>query len=883
MPTGAIEISRIRSALADRYQIEHVLGEGGMATVYQAEDLKHRRKVAVKVMRPELAETLGAERFLREVEIAAKLSHPHILPVYDSGAADGVLYYVMPVVEGESLPARLAREKQLPVEEALRLAREVAEALAYAHERGFVHRDIKPANILISAGHALVADFGIARVMSSDGKALTQTGLAIGTPQYMSPEQASGSADLDGRSDIYALGCVLYEMIAGEPPFTGPTAQAVIARSITETPRSLTSTRQALSPAVDTAVMKALAKTPADRYATAGAMVTALVAAENQTRSGITPVAGSTGGARGGFKPWQLALAAAAVLVIGVFGTRAFSGGGSAAAGVSAGRQSVAVLPFINQGTADDAYFADGIADEVRGKLAKLGQFTVIASASANQYRETTKTGPEIAKELRVDQVLMGRVRWAGAAGGPRQVQVIAELVDGQTGATTWQETFDADVTDIFAMQGRIATRVAAALGAALGQADEAEMSARPTDNPVAYELYLKARAITNNSAQSQRIAADYLEQAVALDSTFAEAWAELGSAWASVYTNGTREPVVRRRAGEAIERALELGTGKSFAHRAASRYYSVVERDDALARREINRALAIDPDDAEVLALSGLADFGAEEYGPAFSKLARARELDPRSVRVMTTLVRVLVYLGRVDEAKNAAAELVALAPNETDAVEWVAVAHAADGDLAGAKAAIHEALQRIPATELVTYFAGYNEMAWILDDAEQNLLFRLTPAAFDNDRAWWGQALAIAAYQQGDRPRARAYADSSLATSKEQSDANPDDPQLRALYAVMLAYVGRIDEALREVDIAVENSPVGNAADAPYARLQRLRILLVAGQTDKAIDAVEDLLTRQYYLTPSYLKLDPTYTPLKGNPRFERLLTAPVQRAVD
>jgi len=882
MPTGVIEISRIRAALADHYQIEHVLGEGGMATVYQAEDLKHHRKVAVKVMRPELAETLGAERFLREVEIAAQLSHPHILPVYDSGATQGILYYVMPVVEGESLPARLAREKQLPVEEALRLAREVAEALAYAHEHGFVHRDIKPANILISAGHALVADFGIARAMSDDGSGITQTGLAIGTPHYMSPEQASGASDLDGRSDIYALGCVLYEMIAGEPPFTGPTAQAVIARSITEAPRSLTSSREALSPTVDGAVMRALAKTPADRYDTAGAMVTALAAAEDQTRSGAIPVAQQAAAPRSGFKPLQLVVAAVVVLAVGIFGARAFSGG-SSASGAGTGRQSVAVLPFVNQGNADDAYFADGIADEVRGKLAKIGQFTVIASASANQYRETTKTGPEIAKELRVDQVLMGRVRWAGAAGGPRQVQVIAELVDGRTGAATWQETFDADVTDIFEVQGRIATRVAAALGAALGQDDEAEMAARPTDNPVAYDLYLKARAITNNSAQSQRMAAAYLEQAVALDSTFAEAWAELGTAWSLVYINGTREPVVRRRAGEAIERGLALATGKSFAHRAASQYYSLVERDDALSRREINRALAIDPDDAEVLALSGLADFRVEEYGPAFSKLARARELDPLSVRVMSTLVRVLVYLGRVDEAKTAAAELVALAPNEPDAVEWAVIAHAADGDLDGAKAAIREALQRIPATELVTYFAGYNEMAWILDTAEQDLLFRLTPAAFDNDRAWWGQALAFAAYQQGDRPRAHAYADSSLATSKEQSDANPDDPQLRALYAVMLAYAGRTDEALREVDIAVQNAPLGNATDNPYSSLQRVRVLLVAGQTDKAIDGIEYLLTSAYHVTPSYLALDPMYTPLKGNPRFERLLTSKITRGIN
>ena len=232
--------ARLIAALADRYRIERELGRGGMATVYVAEDLKHRRQVAIKVMRPELSASMGADRFLREVEIAAKLSHPNILPVYDSGEADGLLYYVMPLVEGESLPERMARDKQMPALEALRLAREVAEALAYAHARGIVHRDIKPANILLWAGHALVADFGIARAMESSGEALTQTGLAIGTPVYMSPEQATGATDIDGRTDIYALGCVLYEMLAGEPPFTGPTVQAIIARSLTENPRRCT-------------------------------------------------------------------------------------------------------------------------------------------------------------------------------------------------------------------------------------------------------------------------------------------------------------------------------------------------------------------------------------------------------------------------------------------------------------------------------------------------------------------------------------------------------------------------------------------------------------------------------------------------------------------
>jgi serine/threonine-protein kinase len=208
-------------ALSDRYRVERILGEGGMATVYLAEDLKHHRKVAVKVMRPELAATLGSERFLREVEIAARLSHPHILPMYDSGEANGLLYYVMPYVEGESLHARLRRENQLPVDEAMRLAREISEALAYAHDHGIIHRDIKPANILLSAGHALVADFGIARAVGAGGASLTQTGLAIGTPQYMSPEQATGASDVDGRTDVYAVGSILYEMIAGEAPFTG--------------------------------------------------------------------------------------------------------------------------------------------------------------------------------------------------------------------------------------------------------------------------------------------------------------------------------------------------------------------------------------------------------------------------------------------------------------------------------------------------------------------------------------------------------------------------------------------------------------------------------------------------------------------------------------
>jgi serine/threonine-protein kinase len=272
-------VTRLNTALEDRYRIERELGAGGMATVYLAEDLKHHRKVAVKVLKPELASALGAERFLREIEIAANLTHPHILPVHDSGEADGLLYFVMPYVEGESLRQRLDRERQLPIDDALQIAREVAGALDLAHRRGVIHRDIKPANVLFEEGQAVVADFGIAKAVAATGQErLTQTGLSVGTPQYMSPEQATGEPT-DARSDIYSLGAVLYEMLTGEPPYTGPTTHAIVAKLITERPIRPRVLRETVPERVDQAVMKTLARSPADRFATAGELADVLAGA----------------------------------------------------------------------------------------------------------------------------------------------------------------------------------------------------------------------------------------------------------------------------------------------------------------------------------------------------------------------------------------------------------------------------------------------------------------------------------------------------------------------------------------------------------------------------------------------------------------------------
>lgn len=938
--TGVVEVAQVRKALSGRYRIERVLGEGGMATVYLAHDEKHNRKVAVKVMRPELAATLGADRFLREVQVAAQLSHPNILPMFDSGESNGVLYYVMPYVEGETLKEHTAKEGQLSIGEAMRLGREVAEALAYAHARGIIHRDIKPGNILLQSGHALVADFGIARALGDEGEVLTKTGLAVGTPQYMAPEQATGEREVDGRADVYALGAVMYEMMAGEPPFTGPTARAIITRSLTEEPRSLTVSRAGFPALVNSAVMKALAKSPSDRYANAQQMADALDRALEGSRSGATPAvsegpapiqvwglfalgcvgmlalvsalirqwnlpnwtfglalgllaigavvlvmtgkaearrrAGADTPGLGRFLTWRFATlggVASLMLWATIATALAFSGPGAAATTRSGGNH-LAILPFDNQGSADDAYFADGIADEVRGKLARVNGITVIASSSANQYKGSAKTPQEIAKELGADYLLIGKVRWAGTTGGSRKVQVTPELVDGRTGATTWQQSFDTDVTDVFSVQAQIATRVASALGAQLGSVEERQLAERPTASMAAYDLYLKGKALTSVDAGTMRQAAGYFEQAVALDSTFVEAWAGLARSLSRVYSNGSRDPVVGARAREAMERAMALEPNGAAGYLASARYYTAVEPDVSKASAAIERALRVAPNDADVLAIASGVDIRDGRIDAAVIKLERAREIDPRSAATLAALQQAYIFQKRFAEAADAGEAAMALVPGDINLVEWQAMGYLAQGKLSEAREVIRAAIDRGNAAPAVAaFFGGYQEVSWALEPAELNLLSRLTPAAFDNDRAWWGQSLAIAFWQQGNTMLARAYADSALPFTEAQAAASPNDGQMAALHGLMLALVGRKAEALALAEAAVARLHGGDATNLAYNQILLVRTLLALGEQERAIDEIGKLLAMPYFYTPAWLRIDPTFNTVRENPRFEQL----------
>ena len=411
--------THLATALADRYRIERELGAGGMATVYLAYDLKHDRRVAIKVLRPELAAVIGAERFLSEIRTTANLQHPHILPLFDSGAAGSSLFYVMPFVDGESLRDRLTREKQLPVADAVRLATEVAAALDYAHRHGVIHRDIKPENILLHEGSALVADFGIALAASQAGAArLTETGTSLGTPHYMSPEQAMGERALDARSDVFSLGCVLYEMLLGEPPFTGATAQAIVAKLMTTDAPSLTGQRRSIPPAVDRAVHRALERVPADRFDTAAAFAAAL--REHPDAVSAPPARRAV----------RLLLAGALIMALG--GVALFLLRGRTPAAVAApdpDRRVVAVLPFrnISRDTAQQ-YFSAGMTEEITTQLAGVAALRVLGRAATAQYDTSGDRLTRMSHDLGVGSVVDGSVRLAGD-----RVRISVELTDVRT------------------------------------------------------------------------------------------------------------------------------------------------------------------------------------------------------------------------------------------------------------------------------------------------------------------------------------------------------------------------------------------------------------------------------------------------------------------
>ncbi|MGH7586564.1 MAG: protein kinase domain-containing protein [Gemmatimonadales bacterium] len=607
-------LDRLRTALASRYRVERELGAGGMARVYEAEDLRHHRKVAIKVLRPELAEAVGAERFLREIETSAKLRHPHIVPLFDSGDADGSLFYVMPLVEGESLRSRLVRERQLPLEDALAIAREVADALAYAHKHGIIHRDIKPENILLESGHAVVADFGLARAITAadSGRpmALTGTGIALGTPRYMSPEQTAGARELDGRSDLYSLACTLYEMLAGAPPFQGPSVARLVFQHLAEPAPVITRIRPTVPASVSAALQRALAKTPEERFDTVEAFAGALrAAAAGPVPTAEHPVA-----------------------------------------------RSVAVLPFLNlSADPENEYFADGITEDVIAQLSKIRALRVVSRTSVMPFKKREQDLREIATRLQVGALLDGSVRRAGT-----RVRIVAQLVDAEADRQVWGETYDRELTDIFAIQSEVALQIAAALKATL-TADERDRIGRPATNDVrAYQLYLQGRHHLHRFTEERmRRAIEDFEQAIARDPAFALAHASIAAGFTELAETGEMRPEeAYPPAKVAAARALALDGELAEAHTAQAYLKMVCDYDWAGAEAGFKRAIELNPSSADSYDLYGRLCSALSRHDEAIALQQRALELDPlaHKVDVATAYLRA----GRYDEGLEAARRAV-------------------------------------------------------------------------------------------------------------------------------------------------------------------------------------------------------------------------------
>ena len=871
---------QLASGLADRYRIERELGRGGMATVFLAQDLRHERPVALKVLHPELAATLGPERFQREIHFAARLQHPHILTVHDSGEAAGQLWFTMPYVEGESLRDRLRRERQLPVDDALRIATEAARALDYAHQHGVVHRDIKPENILLTRdGSTLVADFGIARALGeNDG--LTQTGLAIGTPAYMSPEQAAGDKGIDARTDLYSLASVLYEMLAGEAPYTGATAQAIVAKRLSEPPPSVRAVRASVPESVDQAIRKALAPVPADRFSSAAQLAQALQPAAVTSPPitatlAATTVATPTTPAPVRRRPVPVA-ALALILGLLIGAGALFAWRRSHANPEASAERRVAVLPFENLGDSADAYFADGITDAVRGKLTTLQGMRVIASNSSRQYRGTTKTPQEIGRELGVDYLLVGKVRWA-KSGGTSRVQVSPELIEVTTADSKWQQPFDAALTDVFKVQADIAGEVAQALNVAIGSQQQEVLAIRPTGNLAAYDAYLKGRAARalGLGPVTLRQAIVFYEQAVALDSTFVAAWASLSEASSLVYATGAPSPALADRARSAADRAIALNRELPDGYRALGAYYRLVTGTPTRAVEQYAIGLKLAPGDADVLRGLGQGEFALGQWDQALQHMRQSQTLDPRAATTSNVLAALLIWLRRYDEALAATDQELTLTPASLSGIEHRAMIRLAQGDLSRARADLAQPPPNVDLPTFVAYLSTYWDLYWVLDPEQRALVKRLRPTAFDGDAGNWAIVLAGIYELEGDRRRAAAYGDSARAAFEQQLTVTPDDPQRNVFLGLALAYAGHKDEAIRLAKRGMSLAPISSDAQSgPYFQHQLARIYILLGEPEKAMDQLEPLLKIPYYLSPGWLKIDPTFAPLRGNPRFERLV---------
>ncbi len=655
---------RLATALGGGYRLGAELGGGGMSRVFAAVDVELGRNVVVKVLPPEMAAGVNAERFRREIQLAAQLQHPHIVPLLAAGRQGDLVWYTMPLVEGETLRLRLAREGELPIPEALRILRDVADALSYAHGHGVVHRDIKPDNVLISGRHAVVTDFGVAKAVSaaSGSSSLTSLGVALGTPAYMAPEQAAAEPGVDHRADIYALGAVAYEMLTRRPPFTAPTAQMVLAAQVTQIPEPVAGQRAAVPPALADLVMRCLEKRPADRWQSAEDLRQALeILATPSGGTAATAVRPAAGRVQGRLRTaaWvAVALLLAAAAYAAVRWLRP-----------APSRPTLVVLPFENVGAPADAYFADGIGEEITTRLARVSGLKVVARNSALRFRQSGLTAQQFGRELGADYVLDGTVRWQHRGGASGDVRVTPALIRVGNAQEVWGQTYDASLSDVFRVQSDIAEQVVGALQVTLGATERRDMGEGGTRDVAAYNSYVLGRyEWRKRTAGGLQTAARQFTAALARDPGYARAWSGLADAVGLFPQYGVTEvtrAVAYDSAERAARRAIALDPRSAEAHASLGEILANGRWDWAGAEQEFKTAIALDPDYATAHQWYGELLAGIGRIQPALAEGQLAVRLDPMAPVMANAYGMELFYARRYPDAIRQFRRAIQLQPD--------------------------------------------------------------------------------------------------------------------------------------------------------------------------------------------------------------------------
>jgi TolB-like protein/Flp pilus assembly protein TadD/tRNA A-37 threonylcarbamoyl transferase component Bud32 len=885
---------RLADALADRYLLEEALGRGATATVYLAQDVRHGRRVALKVLHAALGQALGVERFQREIRTQARLHHPHILPLFDSGSAAGQLYYVMPYVETGTLRERLQRQGPLSVTAAVQLGREVASALAYAHALGVVHRDLKPENIVFSPmGHAILADFGIAYAVDSgaagSGPRLTETGVAVGTPVYMSPEQSAGDELVDGRTDQYSLAVVLYETLTLLPPFTGPNARAIFAQKLTEPPPTLLDRRPDVPPALEQVLFRALERPREARYETIEEFSTALAEA---ARMPVHPVSGgavkpSPGAVASAAHGWRMAAVVAAVLLVlagGGLAVRRFMASRAAVQAATTGPRVVAVLPFKNLGAPGDQYFADGLTEEITSRLAGLSGLRVISRTSADQYRTSEQSVRTIGAALGAAYVLEGSVRWARDGAGVGRLRVTPQLIRVADDSHLWAATYDATLGEVFRLQSEIAEQVTTALDVALRAPERVALAAVGTRNPEAYDFYLRGNDyVARGTERSDVLAAiDLYQHAVGLDSSFAPAFAKLARAEAAMYWfYYDHSPERLERVKRAAYAARRLAPDLAEAHVALGYYHYWGHLDYEGALQEFEAARRLQPSNSDVLGAIGYVERRRGRWDAAVDRFQEAIKFDPVSQQRAFDLGDTYLTLGKFPEAERQIDRTIQLAPDWAKPYGYRAMLYLIwKGDRQRARAVIGQAMSRVSTGRLARALMTADAISASVISSD-SLFFPAADAvradAFEADTGAYYLFKAEAAHYRSQPAVERAYGDSARRWLEPQLQLQPDDAKRLVHYGLACARAGRSADAVRAGRRALELlPPTEDAASGPFIQTYLAQIYTLTGNLDQAVATLRPLRTLPSWITPGELTSDPLWSPLRAHPGFAALTAA-------